>query len=155
MIDFDEIRKQVAIKHNVLLDTNDPILVTVTINEMVLSRYLDLANKRYSDANRELTVALMQQQEQAKEVASRIITAATNYVSKQVQAAVSEAVETALNEAGVQLRQQITDAQIAGREAISNSQSAQSAKNGAMLAAVLASVSAIVSLATLVIFLIK
>ncbi|MGC3480185.1 conjugal transfer protein TraM [Pseudomonas aeruginosa] len=112
MIDIDEIRKQVAIKHNVLIGKDDPILVTVTINEMVLSRYLDLASERYSDANREITVALQQQQEQAKEVAGRVITDAAAYVSKQVRDAVGEAVKAAVNDAGGQLRQQIADAQV-------------------------------------------
>lgn len=67
MIDFEEIRKQIAIKHNVLLDKDDPILVTITINEIVLSRYLDLVTERYSDASRDLTIALLHQQEESKE----------------------------------------------------------------------------------------
>jgi len=155
MIDIDEIRKQVAIKHNVILGKDDPILVTVIINEIVLTRYLDLARQRYSDANRELTVALQQQQEQAKEVAGRIITDAADYVSKQVRTAVGEAVKSAITDASGQLRQQIADAQAAGRAAVDSSLDAQTAKSGAMLAAVLAGVAAVVAVAALVIVLVK
>lgn len=155
MIDIDEIRKQVAIKHNVLLGKDDPILVTVSINEMVLGRYLDLASERYSEASREMTVALQQQQEQAKEVAGRVITDAADYVSKQVRSAVAEAVKAAVMDAGGQLRQQIADAQAAGRDAVNSSRDAQTAKSGAMLAAVLAGVSAVVAVAALVVVLVK
>lgn len=155
MIDIDEIRKQVAIKHNVLLGKDDPILVTVTINEMVLSRYLDLANEHYSEASRELTIALQQQQEQAKDVAGRVITEAADYVSKQVRTSVEDVIKAAITDAGGQLRQQIADAQAAGRDAVNNNRDAQTAKNGAILAAILAGVSAIVTVAALVVVLIK
>ena len=42
MIDFDELRKTVAIKHNVLLGPDDPILVTVTLHDLVLGRYVEV-----------------------------------------------------------------------------------------------------------------
>lgn len=155
MIDIDEIRKQVAIKHNVLLGKDDPILVTVTINEMVLSRYLDLASENYSEASQELTIALQQQQEQAKAVAGRVITEAADYVAKQACKAVADAVGVALVDAGNQLKQQISDAQAAGRDAVNSSRDAQTAKSGAMMAALLAGVAAIVAVAALVVVLVK
>ena len=74
MIDFDEIRKQVAIKHNVLIGKDDPILVTVTVSDMVLGRYLELVSDQYDEANRALTVSLQQQVEQSKETAGKVIT---------------------------------------------------------------------------------
>lgn len=151
MLDFDEIRKQVAIKHNVLLGVEDPVLVTVTVSEMVLDRYLDLVSEHYEDATRALAVSMEQQVEQAKGTAGKIITDASNYVSDQIR----QAVVAAVNEAGGELRRQITAAQAASKESVASGRDAQTAKNGAFLAAVLASVAAIVSVAALVVVLVR
>lgn len=151
MVDFDEIRKHVAIQHNVLLGKDDPILVTVTVSEMVLDRYLELVATHYEDATRALAVSTQQQVEQAKETAAKIITDASTYVSDQLR----QAVTAAVNEAGVELRRQILNAQAASRDAVASGRDAQSAKNGAFLAAVVASVAALVAVAALVVVLAK
>lgn len=151
MLDFDDIRKRVAIEHNVLLGKDDPILVTVTVSEMVLVRYLDLVSEQYEDATRALAVSMEQQVEQAKGTAAKIITDASNYVSDQVR----QAVASAVIEAGAELKSQITNAQAASRDAVASGRDAQSAKNGAFLAAVTASVAAIVAVAALVVVLVK
>jgi len=149
MIDINEIRKQVAIKHNILLGKDDPILVTVTINELVLSRYLDLANENYSDASRELTIALQQQQEQAKEIAGRIITDASDYVSEQMRETISDAIKVATNDITVQLRQQFADMQTANRTTSNSSQDTQIAKDNAIKATILAGASVVLAAITL------
>jgi len=149
MIEISEIRKQVAIKHNVLLEKDDPILVTVTINELVLSRYLDLANEHYSEANRELIVALQQQQEQAKEVAGRIITDASDYVSEQVRTTINDMAKVAANDISAQLRQQFVDMQTANGAI--HYQDAQIAKDNAIKAIILAGASVVLAVITLLI----
>lgn len=151
MVDYDEIRKQVAIKHNVLLGKDDPILVTVTVSEMVLDRYLELVSEHYEDATRALAVSTQQQVEQAKETAAKIITDASTYVSDQLR----QAVTAAVNDAGIELRRQIASAQAASRDAVASGRDAQSAKNGAFLAAALAGVAAVVAVAALVVVLLK
>ncbi|WP_174888799.1 conjugal transfer protein TraM [Candidatus Hamiltonella defensa] len=151
MIDFDEIRKEVAIKHSVLLGKDDPILVTVTVSEMVLGRYLDLVSAQYEDANRALAVSLQQQVEQSKETAGKIITDASNYVSEQVRKAVVEA----LNEVGGDLKRQINNAQTASRDAVTSGRDAQTAKNSAFLAAVVAGAAALIAVAAVVVVLVK
>ncbi|EJD3148805.1 conjugal transfer protein TraM [Salmonella enterica] len=151
MIDFDEIRKEVAIKHSVLLGEDDPILVTVTVSEMVLGRYLDLVSAQYEDANRALAVSLQQQVEQSKETAGKIITDASNYVSEQVRKAVVDAI----NEAGGDLKRQINNAQTASRDAVTSGLDAQTAKNGAFLAAVVAGAAALIAVAAVVVVLVK
>lgn len=141
MIDLEtDILKQVAIKHSVLLGKDDPILVTVTLNEMVLARYLELAAAQYADANRALTISLQQQVDQSKETAGRVITAAADYVAKEVQLAVTSA---------------ITDARHAGQDAAANNRDARAAKNGAFLAAVVAGASALIAVVALVVVLVK
>ncbi|ELU7788565.1 conjugal transfer protein TraM [Salmonella enterica] len=151
MLDFDDIRKEVAIRHNVLLGEDDPILVTVTVNELVLGRYLDLISDQYDEANRTLTLTLQQQVEQSKETAGKIITDAANYVSDQTRQAVAEAVK----EAGKELRQQVAEVKTASREAVASGRDAQVAKNSATVAAVLAGVAALIAVAALVVVLVK
>ena len=142
MIDFEEIRKQIAIKHNVLLDKDDPILVTITINEIVLSRYLDLVTERYSDASRDLTIALLHQQEESKRIAEKIITEASDYVSNQVR----QSVEESILEAGKNLKQQLL-----GNNIANNYYYAQKAEKKATLATIMAVVSTVVAVVALVV----
>jgi len=149
MIDFDEIHPKVAIKHNVLLGKDDPILVTVAINELVLGRYLDLVSERYADASREMTIALQQQVELSKETAGRVITDAADYVAREVR----QAVTSAVSDAGAQLRQQIADAQAVARETVANGQAVQAAKYGAIVSAVLAGAAALVAIVALAVVL--
>lgn len=151
MLDFDDIRKEVAIRHNVLLGKDDPILVTVTVNELVLGRYLDLISDQYDEANRTLTLTLQQQVEQSKETAGKIITDAANYVSDQTRQAVAEAIK----DAGKELRQQVAEVKAASREAVASGRDAQAAKNSAMVAAVLSGVAALIAVVALVVVLVK
>lgn len=58
MIDFDEIRKTVAIRHGVLLESNDPVLVTVTLNELVLSRYVEILTEQNEAHRKAIEAAL-------------------------------------------------------------------------------------------------
>lgn len=104
-LDFEEIRKQVAIQHNVLLGKDDPILVTVTVNDMVLSRHLDLLSERCDEAQRLLTVTMQQQVEYSKDIAGRLITEAADYVVTQVR----EAVDVEFAEAIREIQQQLAE----------------------------------------------
>lgn len=151
MIDFDAIRSEVAIRHNLLLGKDDPILATITLNELVFARYLDLISEQYDEANRTLTVALQQHVELSKDTAGKIITDAANYVSDQLRQTVAEVVK----EAGKDLRRQVAETQAASREAVANVKDAQTAKTSAILAAVLAGVAAVVAVGSLVVVLLK
>ncbi|HGA7692146.1 TPA: conjugal transfer protein TraM [Salmonella enterica subsp. enterica serovar Virchow] len=151
MIDFDDIRKEVAVRHNVLLGKDDPILVTVTLNELVLGRYLDLISDQYDEANRTLTLTLQQQVEQSKETAGKIITDAANYVSDQTRQAVAEAIK----DVGKELRQQVAEVKTASREAVASGRDAQMAKHSALVAAVLSGVGALIAVVALVVVLVK
>ena len=142
-IDMDEIRKLVAIKHNVLLGKDDPILVTVTLNELVLDHYLELAGKRGEEAERLFAVALAQHMEQAKGTAGKVITDAADYVSVQVR----QAVNAALLDAANQLRQQVTEAQAATRQVAASAESSRTAKTVTIIAAVAAGLCAVVAVA--------
>ncbi|GLR55198.1 conjugal transfer protein TraM [Shinella yambaruensis] len=144
-LDFDEIRKEVSLRHGVLLGRDDPILVTVTINEMVLSRYLELAAKQYDEANRSLTITLQQQVEQSKQTAGKVITDAGDYIAQQVK----HSTTIALQEALTTIRQHTTEAQSVARQALTAGDDAHTAKSGAVIAACIAGVAALLSIAAL------
>ncbi|MEX8139983.1 conjugal transfer protein TraM [Acinetobacter baumannii] len=102
MLDFDEIRKEVALKHNVLLGKDDPILVSVTLHEMVLERHIDLLSEHYATYTRELAAALQQHVDQSTEMAEKIINQATLHVTDKIKAAAQEAVAESYNKAAAQ-----------------------------------------------------
>lgn len=104
MIDFDEIRKTVAIRHGVLLESNDPVLVTVTLNELVLSRYVEILTEQNEAHRKAIEAALQKDIANAKQTAGRVITEAADYVSEQTHTAVS----TALEEGKAQIRKDVS-----------------------------------------------
>jgi len=151
MIDFDELRKTVAIKHNVLLGPDDPILVTVTLHDLVLGRYVEVLTAQNEGHQKALAAALQEHVEQSKAAGSRLITDAANYVSDQVRMAA----QAALSDAGAAIRQDVADARTAGRDAVEGARAASAARSTAIIAAVAAGLAAIVAIAALVIVLVK
>ncbi|HAN9276646.1 TPA: conjugal transfer protein TraM [Escherichia coli] len=151
MFDIDEIRKEVAIKHGVVIGKDDPLFVTVTVHQLILERYLDLISQRYDAANRDLSAAIQEQVEQSKDSAGRIITDASDYVANEVR----QAVQSSMQEAAAQIRQQLTETQTLSRQAIAASREAQTAKNGSNIAAILAGAAAVIAVIALIIVLVK
>jgi len=151
MIDFDELRGEVFKRHSLALTPDDPILVSVTLNELVLQRYLEMTTERYSQANRELLVGTAQYVEQAKATAGRVITDAADYVAKEMRQAAS----LTLADVSGQIRRELADAQTLARDASFGSRDAQTAKQGALIAAVIAGAAAVVALAAVVVVLVK
>ena len=147
----DELRKEVAIRHNVLLGPAGPILVTVALNELILERLLTKASEQYAEANRMLAVTVQQQVEQSKETAGKVITEAANYVDSRVR----QAVEASLNDAAARFRANLADVQAAARAADDNRSAANVAKSGAVIAAIVAGACALIAVAALVIVLVK
>ena len=99
MIDLNEIRQGVAIKHNFWLDENDPMLMTVTINEIILSQYVEMLatqNAEYAKAlEAAINAAIQKGVADSKLTAGRVITEGGDYVSERVRAAVTEVLKEA------------------------------------------------------------
>lgn len=91
MIDQDEIRKDVALKNNVWLGENDPILQSVTIFEKALEQSVDELNAQQEANVKALINAIQQGHVEAKKTASKIINEASGYVSDQANNAISAA----------------------------------------------------------------
>ncbi len=79
-MDAKQIIAEVGKRHGILLDANDPVLVTVTLNQVVLEEYLRSAN-----------AASERQLANAKQVAGELVTRTAGYVADQVRAAAVEA----------------------------------------------------------------
>lgn len=149
-IDFETIRKDIAVKHNVLLGKDDPILVAVSLNEMVLSHYLDLISENYAEQSRQLVHSFQAHTEQsltqATATAEKIITQSTDYVSAEIKKVVHEASAEAYALAIKQsaslnddLKRQLVDQSATILEA-------RSSRNIAIIAAVIAIACALVAL---------
>lgn len=93
MIDFDEIRKEIAVRHNILLEKDDPALIAVTLNELMIQKYIDLLIEKNTGHLKALEAAQARGLAEAKVTGGRVITDASNYVSEQVKEAVEEALE--------------------------------------------------------------
>lgn len=102
MSEFDAIREKVAVTNNVLLSKNDPALVSVTINDVILKHHVDILNTRIADYQRftdeqnqkylkEMLNALQKSHADAKVVASRIINDAAGFIGDQASNAISSA----------------------------------------------------------------
>lgn len=128
-LSVQELIGEVAKRHNVLLGSNDPILVTLTLNELIVAGYVDRINVALVDMLDQLSGAQAQHVEAAREIASSIITQASDYGANQVKSLVDELAAT--------LRASLTaDVQAAHAAA----EQAQQARKGAVLALVGAAV---------------
>ncbi|MGQ0756749.1 hypothetical protein ACT43E_20900 (plasmid) [Acinetobacter baumannii] len=61
MIDIDEIRKEIAVKHGVLLAKDDPILASVMLHDCVLESHINSLSEHYAKYTRELAASLADQ----------------------------------------------------------------------------------------------
>lgn len=145
--DFDAIRAEVAKRHNVLLGKDDPILVTVTMCELVLGHYVTHLGEHVETVQRHATATAAKQVEAAKESAGRIITEAANFVSDQVRKAATDATAQAREDASRELS--------AARAELTNAHQVRSdladARRIAVIASVVAAVSAVIAIAALLV----
>lgn len=92
-LNFDEMRKAVAMRHDVLIGEDDPLLIEATMLENLLEQCVKTLN-----------AALQRGEAEAKKTAARIITDATGYVSDQVHTAVTAAMDEGRDEIRKDLR---------------------------------------------------
>ncbi len=74
-IDVGELIAKVAKKHNLLLSKDDPILITITLNEYVVSKHLEMVDQHFNSLKSDLEQLYFRQQEENKELAKKIINA--------------------------------------------------------------------------------
>jgi predicted RecB family endonuclease len=85
--DIERLIGEVARKHGLLLSRDDPVLVSVTLNEQILSHALGQVNDCLDKAKQEIGELSAKQTEAAKTIAEQLITAAAGYIADEVRAA--------------------------------------------------------------------
>jgi membrane protease subunit (stomatin/prohibitin family) len=81
---------EVAQKHGLLLSRDDPVLVSVTLNEQILSQALGQLRGSLEQAKQEIGELSAKQTEAAKTIAEQLITAAAGYIADEVRAAAAD-----------------------------------------------------------------
>jgi hypothetical protein len=91
--DLDRLIGEIAKRHHVLLDRNDPVFIAVTLNELVLAKVIAQIEAGVEAAKIDIAAGAARQIEAAKSTASRLITAAADYAEEQFRLAANEAAE--------------------------------------------------------------
>ena len=76
---------EVAKRHKILLDPDDPAFALNTINEIVLSRALAIVEAKFEALEQRLAQVAEKQTEAAKAIGENIITAATTYIADRLK----------------------------------------------------------------------
>lgn len=96
MLNIDEIRKEAAVRHGLILENDDPALELVKINEIVLERSLQSLTDNNLEHYKKITNEMQQSVAASKVTAGKLITDAADYVSEAVNAAVTSAMDEAM-----------------------------------------------------------
>jgi hypothetical protein len=80
---------EVARRHNLLLSQDDPLLVMLTLNEIVLARILAKQEQTLEAALDQISAGAAQQVEAAREVAGLVITGGADYVASELRLAIA------------------------------------------------------------------
>lgn len=104
MTDIEEIRKEVAVKHNVLLGETDPVLQLVTVFDKVFEQHVATLNAQHDKNLKALLDAIKQGNVEAKATAERMISQMGNQVSQQAKTAIKEAMDEGREEIRKDLR---------------------------------------------------
>lgn len=105
MLDLDEIRKEVAIKRDIWIDKDDPVLLAAMVNEEVLNKYVEMLSAKNDQYHKAILVALKQGNAEAKAAAGKLIAESGNHASKQIH----DAVALAMSEVEESVRQKFSN----------------------------------------------
>ena len=83
--DREALIAEVAKRHKILLDPDDPAFALITINEIVLSRAIGAVEARLKEMEQRLEQISEKQTETAKAIGESIITAGAGYVAARFQ----------------------------------------------------------------------
>jgi hypothetical protein len=76
---------EVARQHNLLLSPDDPLLVTITLNEVILQRIIARQLQAIEAAQDQIAAGTVQQIEAARQIAGIVITGAADYVAGELK----------------------------------------------------------------------
>ncbi len=110
---------EVAKRHKILLDPDDPAFALITINEIVLSRAIAIVEARLEEMEQRLAQISAQQIETAKSIGEAIITAGAGYVAERLKDAGADLMERVRTGAGLDLGKQQSGSRRSGRTILS------------------------------------
>ena len=91
--DREALIAEVAKRHKILLDPDDPAFALITINEIVLSRAIAIVEARLQETEQRFAHISGQQTETAKATGEAIITAGAAYVAERLKDAGADLIE--------------------------------------------------------------
>jgi len=91
--DRETLIAEVAKRHKILLDPDDPAFALITINEIVLSRAIAIVEARLQETEQRFAHISGQQTETAKAIGEAIITAGAAYVAERLKDAGADLIE--------------------------------------------------------------
>ena len=100
--DREALIAEVAKRHKILLDPDDPAFALITINEIVLSRAVAIVEAKLEAMERRLAQISAQQAETAKAIGEAIITAAAAYVAERLKDAGADLIEKVRTSVGLE-----------------------------------------------------
>jgi ABC-type multidrug transport system fused ATPase/permease subunit len=90
-LEIERLIGEVARRHDLLLSRDDPVLITITLHELLLERAFDRLHEALVEAEGRAAAIAAAQTEAAGEIASRLITAAAGYADQEIRAAAKNA----------------------------------------------------------------
>ena len=100
--DREALIAEVAKRHKILLDPDDPAFALITINEMVLSRAVAIVEAKLQETEQRLGQISEKQTDTAKAISESIITAAASYVAERLTEAGADLIEKVRTTAGLE-----------------------------------------------------
>jgi hypothetical protein len=92
--DVKELIGEVAKRHHILLSEDDPVLVTLTLNELILTRAIAQIEAHIEACKEQVSIAAAEHIAASKALAEDIVTAGAAYLAGELRAAVAEATAT-------------------------------------------------------------
>jgi hypothetical protein len=133
-IEIERLIGEVAKRHNALLGRDDPIFMTVTLNELIIARALERVLATVEASQSQIAAGTAQQIIASKTIAASLITSAADHMAGQIRAATTEAVEQIRTAVIMELR----DARLAAESAQKAKRVAWWAVGAAIAAAIIA-----------------
>jgi hypothetical protein len=91
MIDFAEIRKEIAAEHNLLIGRDDPIVMSVTFNKVIFERYIKLLIETNTEFLAEVTDKQEKRDSDARLRMTRMVSDTGNYLEERMSTGLIDA----------------------------------------------------------------
>lgn len=118
MIDQNEIRKELAIRHGTFIGENDPILMITTVHELLLEQSVNDLNSQQEATAKALLNSIQKSHEETKRLAKKVVDEGTEYACDQISTAIKATVDESRDEFKQEMRKVWVMIQAAKRTAV-------------------------------------